>query len=253
MPATTIMIVDDHPLFSKGLMSLIASQPQYSVVGEARNSAQAMELLREKKPALAIVDLKLGDEDGMELIKNMVAVSPDLIVLVLSMHDERYYSERVLWAGARGYIMKDEAGKKVLDAIKVVLSGKIYLSDSEQERLFEFMTNRNSNKGGTDCFATVRKLSNRQFQIFTLIGKGLGTVEISARLNLSTKTIDTHKEHIKLKLHCGSSQELRELAIEWSKNPPPPPHLIIKAHCFLLFVREMKTRSAIFPCFVFCL
>jgi DNA-binding NarL/FixJ family response regulator len=215
MPSTTIMIVDDHPLFSKGLMSLIASQPLYSVIGEAKNSAEALELLREKKPDLAIVDLKLGDEDGMELIKDMKAVNPELVVLVLSMHDERYYAERVLRAGARGYIMKDEAGNKVLDAIKMVMSGKVYLSSSERERLFEFMTGRDVLKEGTDWFATVRRLSNRQFQIFTLIGKGLGTVEISARLNLSTKTIDTHKEHIKLKLHCNSSLELRQLAIYW--------------------------------------
>jgi DNA-binding NarL/FixJ family response regulator len=230
MPSITIMIVDDHPLFSKGLMSLIASQPQYSVIGEAKNSAGALDLLREKKPDLAIVDLKLGDEDGMELIKDMKALNPEVVVLVLSMHDERYYAERVLRVGARGYIMKDEAGNKVLDAIKMVMSGKVYLSNSERERLFEFMTGRNVLKEGTDWFATVRRLSDRQFQIFTLIGKGLGTVEISARLNLSTKTIDTHKEHIKLKLHCNSSQELRQLAIEWSnsfggggRRPGPPP------------------------------
>jgi DNA-binding NarL/FixJ family response regulator len=217
MPLTTVMIVEDHPLFSKGLAALIASQPLYRVVGEAVNSAAALDMLREKKPALAIVDLNLGDEDGLDLIKDIKNHDPNVVVLVLSMHDERYYSERVLHAGARGYIMKDQAGSKVIDAIKTVMSGKVYLSETERERLFESMTG-DTVKEGKDWFASVRKLSDRQFQIFSLIGKGLGTVEISAKLNLSAKTIDTHKEHIKLKLHCNTSQELRQLAIEWGSR-----------------------------------
>ena len=217
MAETTVMIVEDHPLFSKGLAALIASQSGYSVAGEASSSAAALELLREKKPALAIVDLNLGDEDGFDLIKSLKAQDPDIIVLVLSMHDERYYSERVLHAGARGYIMKDQAGNKVIEAINTVMSGKVYLSESERERLFEAMTGNNKREG-SDWVSSVRTLSDRQFQIFSMIGKGLGTIEISSKLNLSAKTIDTHKEHIKLKLHCNSTQELRQFAIEWSSQ-----------------------------------
>jgi DNA-binding NarL/FixJ family response regulator len=217
MSVVTVMIVEDHPLFSKGLASLISSQPLYAVVGEASDAAEAMQLLYEKKPALAIVDLNLGDEDGLDLIKRMKAVVPDVVVLVLSMHDERYYSERALSVGARGYIMKDEAGNKVIDAIKTVMSGKVYLSDAERERLFECMAAEGI-RDSKDWFASARKLSARQLQIFSLIGKGLGTVEIAAKLGLSTKTIDTHKEHIKLKLHCNTSQELRQFAIEWSSR-----------------------------------
>lgn len=215
MPATSVIIIEDHPLFSKGLVQLVESQSLYQVVGEAATSSDALQLLSEKNPSLAIVDLNLGDEDGLELIKNMKALRPELVVLVLSMHDERYYAERALRAGARGYIMKEEAGSKVLDAVKTVMSGKIWLSDRERERLFDSMAGGNPMREGRDWFASVGKLSDRQLQIFTFIGKGLGTVEIAARLNLSTKTIDTHKEHIKLKLHCNTSQELRQLAIEW--------------------------------------
>ncbi len=218
MPVTKVILIEDHPLFSKGLAQLIDAQSSYEVVGEARNSSEALDLLEKTSPDLAVVDLNLGDEDGLSLIKELKARVADLVILVLSMHDERYYAERALRAGARGYIMKEEAGTKVIDAIKTVMSGKIWLSDTERERLFDYMTGGNAMKEGKDWFASVSKLSDRQLQIFTLIGKGLGTVEIAAKLNLSTKTIDTHKEHIKLKLHCSSSQELRQLAIEWVNN-----------------------------------
>jgi DNA-binding NarL/FixJ family response regulator len=218
MPVTNVMIVEDHPIFSKGLAQLVDAQVVFKVVGEAENCAQAMTMLKDLRPALAIVDLNLGDEDGLDLIKDMKAADPELVVLVLSMHDERYYAERALRAGARGYIRKEEAGTKVIDAMKTVMAGKIWLSDTERERLFDYMTGNSLQRESKDWFASVSKLSDRQLQIFTLIGKGLGTVEIAAKLNLSTKTIDTHKEHIKIKLHCNSSQELRQLAIEWASK-----------------------------------
>jgi DNA-binding NarL/FixJ family response regulator len=222
MTIMKVLIVDDHPLFSKGLASLITSQGGYTVVGEAKNAAEAMAIVRQERPDLAIVDLNLGDENGLDLIAEMKAKEPELVILVLSMHDERYYSERVLSLGASGYIMKDEAGNKVLGAIKTVMSGKVYLSDVERERLFNAMADDAGGKD-KDWFASVRKLSDRQLQIFSLIGKGLGTVEIAAKLDLSTKTIDTHKEHLKVKLHCNTTQELRQLAIEWSSNHPVIP------------------------------
>jgi len=218
MAITKVMIVEDHPLFSKGLAQLIDAQSLYKVVGEAENGQTAMDILQKDKPKLAIVDLNLGDEDGLDLIKKLKAQDDQLLILVLSMHDERYYAERVLRAGARGYIMKEEAGTRVVDAMNTVVAGKIWLSDSERERLFDYMTGGDSMNQGEDWLASVNKLSDRQLQIFNLIGKGLGTIEIASKLNLSTKTIDTHKEHIKLKLHCGSSQELRQLAIEWASN-----------------------------------
>jgi len=216
-----VLIVEDHPLFSKGLVSLIESKNGYKVVGEAPNLSEARIIAERENPDLAIVDINLGNENGMELIPWLKTNDPGIVILVLSMYDERYYSERILRLGARGYIMKDEAGNKVLDAIKTVMSGKVYLSDAERERIFEAMTGENFREG-KDWAMSVQKLSDRELQIFSLIGKGLGTIEIASKLDLSTKTIDTHKEHIKLKLHCNSSQELRQLAIEWTSHPNAP-------------------------------
>jgi len=216
-----ILIVEDHPLFSKGLATLISSRPEYIVVGEAASLSEALAIAEQKTPDLAIVDINLGDESGMDLIPRLKIQNPDIVVLVLSMYDERYYSERILRLGARGYIMKDEAGNKVLDAIQTVMAGKVYLSDAERERILEAITGENLREV-KDWTMSLRKLSNRELQIFSLIGKGLGTIEIAAKFNLSTKTVDTHKEHIKLKLHCNTSQELRQLAIEWASRPGVP-------------------------------
>jgi DNA-binding NarL/FixJ family response regulator len=215
MAAVKVMIIEDHPLFSKGLSSLIASREGYAVVGEAQDSTEALKLAAEKEPDLAILDLNLGDEDGLDLLKEMRRRFPRIVVLVLSMHDERYYADRVIKAGGRGYIMKTEAGNKVVEAIETVLAGNTYFSEAERERLAGYL--ETGREGRT--LTPVENLSDRQFQIFTLLGKGLGTVEIAAKLNLSAKTIDTHKEHIKDKLHVNTAQELKQLAIEWINRP----------------------------------
>ncbi|MCQ2578333.1 MAG: response regulator transcription factor [Treponema sp.] len=206
--ANSVLIIDDHPLFSRGLTQLIESQRYYKVVGMAKDRNEALTLLNEHRPQLAIVDLNLGQEDGLDLIKDILIQQPQTVVLVLSMHDERYYAERAIKAGARGYIMKEEAETSVMIAIETVMSGQIYLSESEKQRMNEYANGNNS----------ISDLSDRQLQIFSLIGKGYGTVEIAEKLNLSIKTIDTHKENIKSKLHCSSSAEMRQMAIEWSKN-----------------------------------
>ena len=218
MPVTTVLIVEDHPIFSKGLAQLIAANSRYSVVGEARNGAEALSMLVSKSPSLVILDLNLGDEDGLSLIKDIKSRSPEAVILVLSMHEERYYAERSIRAGASGYIMKEEAGTRVLDAIETVMAGRVWLSDAERERLSLYASGSDAVAGNAEWLASVGKLSDRQLQIFSLIGKGLGTVEIAAKLDLSTKTIDTHKEHIKLKLQCGTTQELRQLAVEWASK-----------------------------------
>lgn len=215
MKRISVLLVDDHPIFSKGLALLIETQPDYVVVGEAKNGAEALALLMEKKPDLAVVDLNLGDEDGLEIIRSMKVRCPRLRVLVLSMYDERYYAERAIKAGASGYVMKEEATNKVIDAIKTILSGKIWLSDTEHEHLMNYGDAADLEKSG-DGSASVGLLSNRQLQVFTLIGKGFGTIEIATKLDVSTKTVDAHKEHIKQKLHCANSQELRQLAVQWT-------------------------------------
>ena len=208
----SVIIVDDHPLFSRGLSQLIETQNDFKVIGIAKDRAEALTLLDSKKPDLIIADLNLGQEDGLELIKDCLAFNPHLKVLVISMHDERFYAERALKAGAKGYIMKEEAETNVISAIKTVINGEIYLSESEKARISDSLSNQ---KGPFD---TINSLSDRQLQIFTLIGKGLGTVDIASKLNLSIKTIDTHKENIKAKLHCASSAELRQMAIEWTNK-----------------------------------
>ena len=216
-----VLIVEDHPLFSKGLASLITGKLGYALAGEASTLSAAMKIAEQKKPELAIVDIVLGNESGLDLIPRLKSINPDMVVLVVSAHDERYYSERALRLGARGYIMKDKTADDILSAVKTVMSGKVYLSETERERILESITGENL-RGVKDWGSSLRKLSDREIQIFSFIGKGLGTVEIAKNLNLSTKTIDTHKEHIKLKLHCDSSQELRRFAIEWVNHPDVP-------------------------------
>lgn len=213
----TVLIIDDHPLFSRGLSQLIETQEAYKVTGMAKNHDEAMKMVNELSPDLAIVDLNLGQEDGFELIKDILSVKPETKVLVLSMHDERYYAERALKAGAKGYIMKEEAESSVSTAINTVMNGQIYLSANEQKRQDELAKNQNAKKD-KEPFDLISTLSDRQLQIFTLIGKGLGTVEIAEKLTLSIKTIDTHKENMKNKLHCESSAELRKMAIEWASH-----------------------------------
>ena len=213
----TVIIIDDHPLFSRGLSQLIETQKIYKVIGMAKNRLEAVSMVDELKPNLAIVDLNLGQEDGLELIKDILVIQPKTKVLVLSMHDERFYAERALKAGAKGYIMKAEAENQVINAIQTVMNNEIYLSENEKKRIKELSKN-DKNKDSEDPFDLISLLSDRQLQIFTLIGKGLGTVDIANKLNLSIKTIDTHKENIKIKLHCGSSAELRQMAIEWTSH-----------------------------------
>jgi len=214
--AISVLIIDDHPLFSRGLAQLIETQKEYKVVAMAQNRNEALDTIQKFTPNLAIVDLNLGQEDGLDLIKDILIYSPKTTVLVLSMHDERYYAERALKAGAKGYIMKAEAETSVINAIRTVMDGKVYLSDKEKARIEDFNSGKEIEE--EDSLSSVSNLSDRQLQIFSLIGKGLGTVEIASKLNLSIKTIDTHKENIKVKLHCASSAELRQMAIEWTRN-----------------------------------
>ena len=215
----SVMVIDDHPLFSRGLAQLIETQSSYKVNGMAKDRKEALGMLEKVKPNLAIVDLNLGQEDGLELIKDISVINPSTKVLVLSMHDERFYAERALKAGARGYIMKQEAESQVINAIQTVMEGKIYLSERELERIKDLSKNdKSAKREKKEPYDTISLLSDRQLQIFTLIGKGLGTVDIASKLNLSIKTIDTHKENIKVKLHCSSSAELRQMAIEWASH-----------------------------------
>jgi DNA-binding NarL/FixJ family response regulator len=206
-----IVLVDDHPIFRKGLSSLISLQPGYQVTGEASTRSEALDLTRKQLPDLILVDLSLGGESGLELIKDLKVICPQTGILVLSMHDETLYAERALMAGAEGYVEKKEVAQKVLEAIHTVLVGRKWFSPDMKERLLESFLN---GRGGRPA-DSMASLSDREFEVFSCIGRGLGSSRIAEQLGLSVRTIDTYKEHLKLKLHCRDTQELRIKATEW--------------------------------------
>ena len=206
---TRILIVDDHPLVRAGLAQLIGDCPDLEVCGEAADMAEALKQIDAVKPDLAIIDLSLAGGSGLDLIERIRARDKNVLMLVASMHDEKLYAERVLAAGARGYINKQEAQDRIIQAIRQVLGGKIYLSQNMTDRLLNGIFDANGEKRDIDS------LSNRELQVFELIGQGVSSSQMAAQLNLSTKTIETHQAHIKKKLGLASAHELIQRAIRW--------------------------------------
>lgn len=204
-----ILIVDDHPLVRTGLAQLIGDCPDLEVCGEAGDMAEALSQVDALQPDLAIIDLSLAGGSGLDLIEHIKAREGDMLMLVASMHDETLYAERVLAAGARGYVNKQEAQERIIFAIRRVLGGKVYLSERMTERLLTSMVEANGTKRDIDT------LSNRELQVFELIGQGVSTSRIAEQLNLSTKTIETHQAHIKKKLGLDSAHQLTQRAIRW--------------------------------------
>jgi DNA-binding NarL/FixJ family response regulator len=209
--AKRIVIVDDHPLFRKGLEELINSEDGFAVCGEAGNAAEAMEVIRKLNPELAIVDLSLPGANGIELIKNIRAEFSRLPILVLSMHDESLYALRALRAGAEGYVMKHEAMVNVIHAIHEVFNGRPYLSPAMAAQVITKFAHRESEEE-TDA---VERLSDRELEILELIGKGKDVREIAKLLHLSPKTVETHRSHIKDKLDLKNSREVARFALQW--------------------------------------
>ncbi|UCE61608.1 MAG: response regulator transcription factor, partial [Phycisphaerales bacterium] len=191
-----VLVVEDHPIVRQGLSELIEHESDLSVCGAVPSKSEALEVVGRSHPDIAIVDLSLQDTSGLELVKDIKAQFPHLPVLVLSMHDETLYAERALRAGARGYIMKEEATERVMTAIRKVLSGEVYLSEKMSSRL---LSNIVSGPAAGES-SPVTRLSDRELQVFELIGRGMGTRKIANSLHLSVKTIETHKEHIKSKM-----------------------------------------------------
>jgi DNA-binding NarL/FixJ family response regulator len=211
---TRILIVDDHPIVRQGLAELINQEEDLLVCAQAENTVGALDIIKKEKPDMAIVDISLKDTSGMELIKDLKVQYPKLPVLALSMHDESLYAERSLRAGAKGYIMKSEATENIACAVRKVLAGQIYVSESMAEKLVHKLVD-----GGTGVSTSdVDKLSDRELEVFLLIGKGFGTRQIAKKLCLSSKTIDTYKAHIKDKLKISGSDELLQYAIQWTKK-----------------------------------
>jgi len=207
-----ILVVDDHPLVRAGLVSLIKGEGDLDVCGETGDISTALELVRSMKPDLVTVDLSLADGNGLELVKRLSASYGEIKILVCSMHDEALFAYRALKAGALGYIGKEQATTDVIDAIRQVLRGKIWLSKNMTERALEGIAN-----GGKDTSdATVDSLTDRELEIFGLIGQGLGPSQIAEQLHLSVKTIETHRENIKKKLNLRTGSELTRLAMQWA-------------------------------------
>lgn len=208
-----IFIVDDHPLIRRGLRQLFEAEATLTVCGEAATIAEGISGIRNCSPDLVIVDIRLPDGSGLDLIKRLHASSPDQLILVSSMHDERLLAERVLRAGAMGYVSKQEAPKYLIAAVNKVLSGKVYLSESATEQL---LTNNYSNNIKVKNQSPIETLSNRELEVFEQIGAGYSTMQIAEHLSLSVKTIETHRAHIKEKFNITSSSELVRHAVRWS-------------------------------------
>lgn len=208
-----VMIVDDHPMMRQGLAQLIDNEPDLKVVAEADTGGQGLDIVVKEKLDLAVLDISLPDRNGLELIKDIRSVKPELPILIVSMHDEALYAERVLRAGARGYIMKQEGGKKLLQAIRQVLTGQIYVSEKMSARILETFSGRKPEQSASP----VARLSDREFEVFQLIGQGKGTKEIAQHLNLSVKTVEVHRAKIKEKLSLLSATDLVRYAVRWSE------------------------------------
>lgn len=206
-----VFIVDDHPVVRQGLQLLLRMEPDMEWAGDADNAADAIKGLAQARPDIAVVDVSLRDSSGIELVKDLRVRFPEVPVLVLSMHDETIYAERVLRAGARGYVMKDEATDKVIVAIRTVLAGGLYLSERMASKMLVKFVEGRQGTGGLP----MDRLSDRELEVFELVGHGLGTRQIAGKLGLSIKTVEAHRESIKKKLKLADATELLQHAIHW--------------------------------------
>ena len=209
-----IVIVDDHPVVRRGLAEIINDQPDMTVCGESDTAAGGLERIRVDRPDVAIVDLSLGADSGLRLVKELDALIPEMRVLILSMHDEVLHAERALAAGARGYIMKDEASNHLIAAIRCVASGKTYLSQQMSERIVARVTGRGDRREEGTPF---ERLTDRDRQVFALIGRGLATRLIARQMQLSVKTVETYQARIKEKLGLANNHELIRAAVSWTR------------------------------------
>jgi len=204
-----VFLVDDHPMVREHLAQLINREPDLEICGEAEDAADALSGIAQAQPDIAIVDISLKKSHGLELIKNVHAIQPELPILVLSMHDESLYAERVLRAGALGYMTKQEATRNVLTALRRVLDGQIYASEKIAARLMKKAVSGQAESSPTDA------LTDRELEVFQLLGKGLRSREIAQQLNISIKSVDTYRARIKDKLNVRNSTELLLQALQW--------------------------------------
>jgi len=208
----TVFVVDDHPIVRQGLTLLINQEADLAVCGDAEEMQSALPAIQAASPDILIVDISLNGPDGLELLKNIRITSPRLPVLILSMHDESIYAERALRAGANGYIMKQEATDKVLVALRRILSGEIYVS----ERIANSMLQHYVRGSNPSQRSSISDLTDRELEVFRLIGEGHGTRQIAEILHLSVKTVESYQAHIKEKLSLRSARELVQHAVQWN-------------------------------------
>lgn len=206
-----LFVVDDHAVVREGIVSLLSSQPDLTIVGEAVSAAEALSGIDKDPPDLALVDLSLKESSGLELIKDLQVRHPQVHILVLSMRDEAFYAERALRAGARGYVPKDAGREEVLKAVRTVLDGQVYVSNSLATRVIGRMVSG----GGTEGHSPMDDLTDRELGVFEMIGMGLATREIAKKMHISTKTVDSHREHLKQKLGLATGADLTKHAIQW--------------------------------------
>jgi DNA-binding NarL/FixJ family response regulator len=206
-----LFILDDHPMMREGLAQIINHETDLTVCGEAGTGREAVDLVARLKPDLLLADISLPDKSGLEVIKDLLALQAELAVLVISMHDESLYAERVLRAGARGYIMKQEGGRKLLEAIRRVLSGQIYVSEKISANILESFSGRRNDAPRP----AIENLTDREFEVLRLLGEGKGTRDIAGLLHLSGKTVEAHRANLKRKLELQTAGELVRFAVRW--------------------------------------
>jgi len=206
-----ILIVDDHPLVREGLIGLLAAERDFEICGQASGVAEARKLAAHEEPDVAIIDLTLKDGSGIELIKELHAQTTRTKLLALTMHEESLFAERVLRAGAVGYVNKHEASRTIIKAIRTVLEGKVYLSQRMTERIVE----RAVGMGDAVALSPIERLTDREMEVFEMIGQGLTSKQIATRLGLSPKTVDTYRERLKEKFDLKSANELTKHAVQW--------------------------------------
>jgi DNA-binding NarL/FixJ family response regulator len=208
---TRIVLIDDHPMVRERLAELIAREPDLAVCGEAEDRTQALKIIASTRPDLAIVDLSLKGSHGLDLIKDLQISHPRVLILVVSMQEESLYAERVIRAGARGYITKQEATRKIMAAIRKVLAGEVYLSENLAGQILSKLVGRRR----PDEVLSVSLLTDRELQVFDMTGQGLGARQIAEQLRLDVKTVETYRARIKEKLHLKDAAELLQRAIAW--------------------------------------
>jgi DNA-binding NarL/FixJ family response regulator len=205
-----ILIVDDHPIVRQGIRSLLAEELDLAITAEAESAPEALEMLRKTKVDAAIIDITLKGTDGLELTKSIRSEFPSLPILIMSMHDESLYAERALRSGANGYIMKQEVADNVVTALRSVLGGRVYVSEDIRETLLGRLAGQPVDVEQSP----IERLSDRELEVFRMIGQGMGTREIASQLNLSVKTIETYRAHIKEKLNIPNAIELVRQAVQ---------------------------------------